>query len=105
MPIRRADDNRYTLLSNGSATGAAVNIRGGEYQFAADGTAGGATIALQIQSVNGTWSTVTIFSNSPVSTTNLPYGQTAIGLPACNVRCAINGGAPSGINASLVGLA
>jgi hypothetical protein len=104
MSIRRADDNQYTLLSNGSATGAAVNIRGGEYTFAADGTPGGATIALQVQTLNGTWATVSVFGNSPVSTTVLPYDQSAIDLPAGSVRCAINGGAPSGINASLVGL-
>ncbi len=104
MPIRRADDVAYTLLSNASTTGAAVNIRGGQYSLTADGTAGGATIALQIQTPNGTWSTVTIFNNSPVSTTNLPYDQTAIDLPAGAVRCALTGGAPSGINASLVGL-
>jgi hypothetical protein len=81
-----------------------VNIRGGQYQFALDGTAGGATIALQVQTPNGTWSTVSIFSNSPVSTTNLPYSQTGVDLPAGAVRVSISGGAPSGINASLVGL-
>ncbi len=102
--MRRSDDNRYTLLSNGSATGAAVNIRGGEYQFSADGTPGGATISLQVQTPNGTWSTVSVFANTPVQATALPYDQTSIDLPAGNVRCAINGGAPSGINASLVGL-
>jgi len=34
----------------------------------------------------------------------LPYDQTAIDLPACNVRASLAGGAPSGINAYLVGL-
>jgi hypothetical protein len=104
MSVRRSDDNIYTLLSNGSATGLAVNIRGGQYTFTAEGTAGGATIALQVQTPNGTWSNVNIFNNSPVSTTTLPYDQTAIDLPAGTARVLITGGAPSGIYASLVGL-
>jgi hypothetical protein len=104
MPIRRSDDNKYTLLSNGSATGAAVNIRGGEYQFTADGTPGGATISLQLQTPNGTWTGVNVFSGSTVQATTLPYAQTSIGLPAGAVRCALNSGTPSGINAYLVGL-
>lgn len=104
MSIRKADDNSYKLLSNAATTGAAVNIRGGEYQFTADGTPGGATIALQVQSPNGTWSTLNIFNNSPVSTTSLPYDQTAIDLPAGNVRDSITGGSGVSVNASLVGL-
>jgi hypothetical protein len=104
MSIRRADDNLYTLLSNASATGASVNIRGGEYIFMAEGTASGATIALQVQSPNGTWSTVSVFSNSAVSTTTLPYAQTAVDLPAGAVRVLVTGGTPSALFAYLVGL-
>jgi hypothetical protein len=104
MGIRRSDDITYTLLSNGSATGAAVAIRGGEYRFTVDGTPGGATIALQVQMPSGTWSTVNIFNNSPVQATVLPYAQTSIDLPAGAVRCALIGGAASGISAFLVGL-
>jgi hypothetical protein len=101
---RRADDNTYSLLSNASATGSAVAIRGGRYTFSAEGTAGGATIALQAQTPNGTWSTVKVFSNSAVSTTALPYAQTAIDLPAGSVRASITGGAGVSVSANWVGL-
>ena len=104
MPIRRGDDNAYTLLSNGSATGSAVAIRGGEYSFHVEGTISGATAALQVQSINGTWATVSVFSNSPVSTTTQPYAQTGIALPAGSVRVSLSGGTPSAIYAYLVGL-
>lgn len=104
MTTRRSDDNSYALLSNGSTTGSAVAIRGGQYTFSAEGTAGGATIALQVQTPNGSWSTVSIFNNSAVSATVLPYEQTAIDLPANNVRCAIIGGSGVSVTAYLVGL-
>ena len=104
MTIRRADDNRYTLLNNASATGAGVNIRGGEYKFFVNGTPAGATVSLQVQMPNGTWTGVNVFSGSTVQATALPYSQTSIDLPAGNVRCALTGGAPTGINAFLVGL-
>lgn len=104
MSVRRADDSAYTLLSAGSATGAAVPIKGGQYHFQVDGTAGGSTISLQVQSPSGVWSDVQIFAASLVKFTTLPGNQTGIDLPAGNVRCAITGGSPSGINAYLVGL-
>jgi hypothetical protein len=104
MTIRRCDDNRYTLLTNASTTGAAVNIRGGQYAFSAEGTPGGATIALQLQTPNGSWTTVSLFNNSLVSTTNVPYEQTGIDLPAGNVRASITGGAGISVTANLVGL-
>lgn len=104
MATRRADDNQYVLLSNGSANGNAVAIKGGEYMFQVEGTAGGATAALQIQTPNGTWAPVTVFSNSAVSTTTLPYAQTGVDLPAGNVRIALTGGTPTGIYAYLIGL-
>jgi hypothetical protein len=104
MTTRRADDNKYTLLSNASTTGSAFNIRGGQYAFTAEGTAGGATIALQVQTPTGTWSTVSVFNNSAVSTTNLPFDQTDIDLPAGNVRASITGGTGVSVTANLVGL-
>lgn len=104
MPIRRGDDTSYTLLAAGSATGAAVPIRGGEYHFQTDGTVGGSAISLQVQSPSGVWSDVQIFAASVVKFTTLPGNQTGIVLPACNVRCACTGGTPSGINAYLIGL-
>lgn len=104
MPIRRADDNTYPLLVGGSATGAAVAIRGGEYHFMVDGTAGGSTISLQFQSPSGVWSDVQVFTGSIVKFATLPGNQSGVDLPAGNVRAACTAGVPSGINAYLVGL-
>jgi hypothetical protein len=102
--MRRADDSTYTLANNASATGAAANIRGGSYTFLASGTIGGATISLQMQTPNGTWSAVTVFAGAVVQSTTLPYSQTSIELPAGNVRAAITGGAGVSLTAFLVGL-
>ena len=104
MPIKRADDNAYVLLSNGSATGASTAIRGGEYMVYFDGTIGGSTISLQAQSPSGAWIDVDVFTGSTVRYTALPRAQTGIYLPPGNVRVALTGGTPSGINAHLVGL-
>jgi len=104
MTVRRADDLSYTLLSAGSATGSAVAIKGGEYMVFFDGTIGGSTVSLQVQSPSGTWIDVEVFTGSVVKYTTLPRSQTGIDLPAGNVRCALTGGTPSGINAYLVGL-
>jgi hypothetical protein len=104
MPIRRADDITYTLATNLSATGTAVAIKGGEYQFSVEGTVGGSTISLQFQTPNGTWSDLLIFAGSPVKSTTLPFTQTQIDLPAGNVRMAATGGTPSALYAYLVGL-
>lgn len=104
MPIRRADDLSYTLATNVSATGASVAIKGGEYHWYAEGTVSGATVSLQVQSPNGAWSDVVIFAGSAVKTTVLPYNQSQIDLPACNVRFAVTGGSPSALYSYLVGL-
>jgi len=104
MPTRRSDSLGYTLASNLSATGAAVAIRGGEYQFSVEGTIGGATVSLQTQSPSGTWSDVSVFNGSKASTTALPFALAGIDLPACNVRLAVSGGAPSGLYAYLNGV-
>jgi len=104
MSTRRCDSDNYTLLSNGAATGSAVGIKGGQYTFFVEGTVAGATLALQMQSLNGTWMTVQVFSGSAVSFTALPGCQTGIDLPAGNVRLFISGGPPSAVYAFLVGL-
>lgn len=104
MSQKRGDDNVYTLLSNASATGSAVAIRGGEYAFSAEGTVSGATIGLQMQTPNGTWATVQVWAASPVQSTTLPYFQTQIDLPAGNVRTVVTGGTPSALYSYLVGL-
>lgn len=104
MSVRRCDDQQYTLLSGATATGGAVAIKGGEYHFMVDGTAGGTTASLQIQTPSGAWTDVQVFTGSVVKFTTLPANQSGIDLPACNVRCALTGGTPSGINAYIVGL-
>lgn len=104
MSIRRADDSAYTLLSNGSATGNAIDVKGGEYMVFFDGTISGSTISLQVQSPSGVWIDVDVFTGATVKYTALPRAQTGVDLPAGKVRCALTGGTPSGINAYLVGL-
>lgn len=110
MPVRRADDTAYTLATAASSTATGVNsgngvpIPGGEYQFMVDGTAGGATISLQLKSPSGVWMDAQVFTGSVVKFTTLPGNQTAIDLPAGLVRMATTGGTPSGLNAYLLGL-
>lgn len=103
MPTRRADDMAYTLASNVNATGSAVAIKGGQYMFTVEGTAGGTTVTLQIKTVNGTWANVTAYDTA-VSSATLPYVDTPIDLPAGEVRVALTGGTPSAIFSYLVGL-
>lgn len=103
MPNNRSDSATYALLVSGSATGAATAIKGGEYLVAFDGTIGGSTISLQMQSPSGAWMDIDVYTGAPVRYTALPQSQTGINLPAGNVRCALTGGSPSGINAYLVG--
>lgn len=104
MSTRRADDLSYTLLSNGSATGAATPIKGGTYIVQFSGTISGATISLQVQDLAGAWADVEVFTANAIRYTTLPKAQTGVNLPAGNVRVALTGGTPSGINAYLVGL-
>lgn len=107
MSIRKADDIAYVLGEGLTATGNAVAVKGGEYLFMVNGTAGGGTdFRLEVQAPNGTWSRLQVFTGSVVSFTaaNLPISQTGIDLPSCNVRLAIVGGAATSINAYLIGL-
>lgn len=107
MSIRKADDIAYVLGEGLTATGNAVAVKGGEYLFMVNGTAGGGTdFRLEVQAPNGTWSRLQVFTGSVVSFTaaNLPISQTGIDLPSCNVRLAVVGGAATSINAYLIGL-
>jgi len=102
--MARSDSQIYTLASNASATGAAVPIRGGDYTFMAAGTVGGSTISLQIQLPDSSWCDVgALAGNAIVKNTALPFVVSPIALPAGNVRVAMTGGTPSGINATLAG--
>jgi len=103
MPLRRCDDNVYILGNNLSGTGPAVLIRGGQYLFAVDGTVGASVLSLQVQGTGGAWSDLVNWGVA-VKFTALPGCLTGIDLPTCNVRLAATGGAPSGLNAFLIGL-
>lgn len=103
MTTRRADDSKYTLASNVSATGSAVQINGGEYIFNVEGTVGGSTASLQVKTPNGTWTNVTSYGVE-VKATALPFAASPLQLPAGEVRLALTGGTPSAVHASLVGL-
>ncbi len=103
--MSRADQGSYTLLQNGAATGSPVQIFGGMYIFTAEGTAGGATVALQMQTANGTWVNVNaVGASSAISATTLPFMATQIYLPPCFVRVSITGGPPSGVFAYICGV-
>lgn len=103
--MSRADQGSYTLLTNGAATGAAVAIYGGMYIFTAEGTVNGATVALQMQTANGTWVNVNaVGATSAISATVLPFMATQIYLPPCNVRVSITGGPPSAVYAYICGV-
>jgi len=105
MPIRRADDEQYTLGVGLSATGQPVAIKGGEYIFFASGNLTTAVCSLEARAPNGLWFVVQVFTGSLVRFTSLPGSQTAIGLPATDVRVALTGGGtPNGIAAYLIGL-
>jgi hypothetical protein len=103
MTVRRADDNRYTLAENASASGSAVGIKGGQYIFQVEGTAGGTTATLQIKTANGTWANVTSYGVA-ISATTLPYAASPVELPAGDVRVALTSGTPSAVYAYLIGL-
>lgn len=110
MPIRRADDNTYTLASGATSTatgensGNGIAIKGGQYHVFFDGTIGGSTVSLQIKAPSGVWMNVEVFTGNAIAYTTLPRSQSGIDLPAGLVRCALTGGSPTGINCSLVGL-
>lgn len=107
MTIRRADGNVYVLGQGLTATGNAVQIRGGEYLFIVSGSVGAAT-TFRLEQLNptGVWVTVQVFTASLVSfpAAQIPTPQTGIDLPAGSVRLAIIGGTATSINAWLLGL-
>ena len=104
MPVSKLDYNTYTLLSGGSATGAAVSITGGEYEFHMDAASNTGTLSLQRKLVSGAWADVQVFSGSFVRTTTNSMCQVQIDLGAGDVRIAITGGTCSGVNAYLQGV-
>jgi hypothetical protein len=102
MPARRADDNRYTLATNATATGAAVSIKGGEYVLFVNCTTNLGNISLQAQSPSGAWIDIQVFAGSFVKTALTTLCMVDLLLPACSVRIAADG-TVTGMNAFLVG--
>lgn len=82
------------LLSNGSATGSAVEWPGGEGVFEVEGTWAGATASLQFQTANGTWLDV------GTDTTKTANGAGGFVLHPCQIRVAITG-SPSAVYAAV----
>lgn len=89
--------SRVDLLTNASATGNAVIWPGGRGTFLATGTFSGATVKLQVLGPdNTTWidaGTYTTLTAAGAGNFDLPQGQ---------IRAAVTGGPPSGINAIAV---
>lgn len=77
---------RLDLLENASATGSAFNWLGGRGKLLVEGTFGGATITLQVQSPNGTWLPVQTATAANTVNFFLPKGK---------IRAAVTGGPPS----------
>ncbi len=102
MPTRRADDNRYTLATNASATCNAVQIKGGEYVLFVNSTTNAGNISLQAQSPSGAWVDIQVFAGSFVRTTLTTLCMVDLMLPACCVRIAADA-TVTGLNAYLVG--
>lgn len=84
-----------TLLSDASATGAWFAWDGGRGSFMAEGTPGGATLALEVRGPNG--------GGIPVGADTTFAALPGIGnfdLPPCRIRCAVAGGTPAALHAS-----
>lgn len=87
--------NVFTLLSNASATGAAVQWPGGQGTFAVVGTFGGATVALQFLGPDGS-----TYINAGTNTTLTAAGAGNFILPPVLIRATVTGGTPSALYAS-----
>ena len=89
------DRSPVNLLSDASATGAAVVVRAGRWAFAADGTFNSGTVKLQILSPDGT-SYLDIGGDAILSA----EGVVQVDLPDGVVRAAVTG-SPSAMYATL----
>jgi len=96
-------DAIYFLLSNGAATGLAVDWPGGAGTFVVDrGTFSGATVKLQASIDGGTtWFDVDQGGTTYVTFTAASAGNFEIG--QCKIRAAVSGGPPSGVYATVAG--
>lgn len=84
------------LLSNASVTGGGVTVGGGSYVFTVDGTFGGATVALQIRSPDGSsWLAITDASFTAEGNCVVELGD------GSEVRVTVTGGSPSALYANI----
>jgi hypothetical protein len=83
-------DHYVTLLSNASATGQNVQLAGGQYVWAVQGTFGGATVTLQALGPDGS----TFMDVTPLTVAGSAIVRVGAGTV---VRAAVSGGAPSGL--------
>lgn len=96
MPIDSSYLENDILLTNASATGSAVAIKGGTYVWGCEGTFGGTTATLQLACSNGS------FVNFPNATLSA-NGFVVVQLPVNgSVRVALTGGTPSAMFSNLV---
>lgn len=86
----------YSLLSNASATGVAVDVPAGRYVFALQGTLGGATVTLQMLGPDGE-----TYMSVGTDGEFTGAGAVEVALPAGPVRASVAGGPPAGLYASL----
>lgn len=85
-----------SLLSNASATGSPVAAGAGDYCYSVDGTFGGATVSLQMQSPDGS-------SFLTIADTGLTAeGAVIVTLPLGIYKALVAGGTPSGLYATLL---
>lgn len=89
--------NTYALLTNASATGAAVSVTGGGYILNLSGTFGGSTVAIT-STVNGVTTTLGSYTSAPATAPCLVIGS------GSTVQATVTGGAPSGLYATLSGV-
>lgn len=88
----------YSLLSNASASGAAVsNVVGGSYILDLRGTLGGATVTLKVSDSTGTLQTLAVLT--AVGTT----GTYQIGAGS-QVQAVVSGGSPTGLYLNMQGV-
>jgi hypothetical protein len=88
---------RFTLISNGSATGSSVKWPGGKGTFVVTGTFGGATITLQFLGLdNTTW--VDVGTEATLTAAGMCGFECGAGL----IRAKVTGGPPSAIYAMAV---
>lgn len=88
------------LLNNVAATGSGVSVGGGSYVFTVDGTFGGATVALEIRSPDGSsWLAIANGSFTAEGNCVVELGD------GSEVRVSVTGGSPAALYANIAAIA